>query len=87
MYKIVSLDPAEGFLGIGWRAIIQIGRLFYMLDLRDTLDAGTERMAFKCNAAGHVTNWHELYCRRGLPVSSDSLMDCLREFAEEQENG
>lgn len=87
MYKILSIDPAEGFLGIGWRAIIQVGQKFYLLDLRDTLDTGTECMAFTCTSKGTVTNWHDLYCRRGLPVSSDALIDCIREFVEELENG
>lgn len=87
MYKVIRLETTDNLFTRGWSALVLIGYLYYWFDLRDTPDAGTECMAFRCNAKGRVTNWHELYCRRGLPVSSESLMGCIREFAEEQADG
>lgn len=31
-------------------------------------------------ADGQVTNWKELYCKRGVEVSPEGLRECIEEF-------
>jgi len=46
---------------------------------------GTECMIF-AYADGQVTNWTELYCKRGVEVSPEGLRVCIEEFVEQLED-
>lgn len=34
-----------------------------------------------------VTDWSELYCKRGLPVTREALEECIREFIQQYDGG
>lgn len=34
-----------------------------------------------------VTSWRELYCKRGIPVTKESLEKCIREFIKNYDGG
>ena len=34
-----------------------------------------------------VVSWHELYCKRGIPVTKESLEKCIREFIKNYDGG
>ena len=40
---------------------------------------GSECMIF-CSKDKQVTDWHELYCRRGIPITKEALTECVKEF-------
>lgn len=73
MYKVIQVETTDNLFSRGRSALVLIGRQHYWFDLRDTPDAGVECMGFTCNKDG--------------PVSTRALMECIREFAEELENG
>lgn len=57
----------------------------YYADLCDIGHSiGTECMIFA--SKGHqVTNWGELYCKRGIPVTANALRECVDEFIKQLE--
>lgn len=48
-------------------------------------DLPTECMIFSAHN-GQVINWRELYCKRGIPVTEDSLAKCVEEFLHKLKN-
>lgn len=34
-----------------------------------------------------VVSWHELYCKRNIPVTKESLEKCIREFIKNYDGG
>lgn len=54
----------------------------YFADLTDIMLIGTECMIFNSHDR-EVTNWSELYCKRGLDVTDDILRACILEFVEQ----
>lgn len=34
-----------------------------------------------------VVSWHELYCKRNIPVTKASLEKCIREFIKNYDGG
>ena len=51
-------------------------------------DYETECMIFKARG-GRVTDWGGEYCERGIPVTEESLRECVMNFIDlkKQENG
>lgn len=45
-------------------------------------DLPTECMIFN-SSNGQVTNWRDLYCRRGVPVTENGLTECIKEFIKQ----
>lgn len=43
------------------------------------IDFGTECMIF-ASEDKQVTSWRDLYCKRGIAVDEDTLLDCINEF-------
>ena len=87
MYKVLWTETTDNLFSRGRSALVLIGRQHYWFDLRDTPDAGVECMGFTCNKDGDISCGRDVYCRRGGPVSTLALMECIKEFAEELENG
>lgn len=83
MYEILTIEKVTGLFCEGLTAVAKIGQQHYLFDLRDTYDHGMECMAFKCNPSGYVPVWQDVYCKVGLPLSTEALRECIAEFAEE----
>ena len=47
--------------------------------LRYSIDNETECMIFAAKDK-QVTSWSGLYCKRGIPVTEDSLLRCINKF-------
>lgn len=54
----------------------------YYADLSFTFDAGEECMIFPSKDE-KVTDWWELYAKRGISVTEDNLRICVEEFISE----
>ena len=44
----------------------------------------SECMIFEYDKEGHI-NWAGVYCKRGLSVQKEELLNCIKEFLEEDE--
>ena len=75
----IERNPANG----GYCATFEHdGYEFYADVCYIGFDLPTECMIFNsCN--GRVTNWHELYCMLGVPVTKDGLTECIQEFIKQ----
>ena len=51
----------------------------YYADVAWTPDHGNECMIFPAKD-NRVTDWGELYAKTAIPVSEESLKDCIEEF-------
>lgn len=59
----------------------------FYADLCDLFFLGeTECMIFHSKDK-QVTNWSELYCKRGIPVTKKALEECIREFIKNYDGG
>lgn len=68
------------FGDIFFRDFVEINGVFYMLDMRHTLDAGNECMAFRCAKSGEVTSWEDVWSKRGMMPTRREFNKCKREF-------
>lgn len=50
------------------------------------LDYENECMIFSSKDE-QVTNWHELYCKRDIPVTEEALIECIEEFIKLYDEG
>ena len=75
---IIKRNPRNG----GYYSIFNVGAYEFYADIRELPLIHAECMIFFCHD-GKVTNWHELYCKRGLPVTEASLRQCINEFIEQ----
>ena len=48
------------FGDIFFRDFVEVNGIYYMLDMRHTLDAGNECMAFRCAKSGEVTSGEDV---------------------------
>lgn len=55
------------------------GNEFYA-DLCDIFYLGETECMISHSKDKQVTSWRELYCKRGIPVTKESLEKCIREF-------
>ena len=54
---------------------------YYFADLSYVDDRHTyECMIFKTDKNGHVTDWHELYCKLDVNFNEQGLVSCIHEF-------
>ena len=53
-----------------------------MLDMRHTLDAGNECMAFRCAKSGEVTSGEDVWSKRGMMLTRREFNKCKREFRD-----
>lgn len=51
----------------------------YYADLCFVSFIGSECMIFHSENE-QVTSWSELYCKRGIPITPESLRECVEEF-------
>ena len=66
----------------GYYAFFEHNGAEYYADLcyiPGAIDFVTECMIF-ASKDKQVTNWHDLYCKRGIPVTESALLDCINEF-------
>ena len=63
----------------GYYAFFEHNGYEFYADLCLTWDAGNECMIF-ASKDKQVTSWRELYCKRGIPVTEESLLRCIDEF-------
>ena len=63
-----------------FRDFVQINGDYYMLDMRHTLDAGNECMAFRCAKSGEGTSWEDVWSKRGMMLTRREFNKCKREF-------
>lgn len=68
------------FGDIFFRDFVQINGDYYMLDMRHTLDAGNECMAFRCAKYGEVTSGEDVWSKRGMMLTRREFDKCKREF-------
>lgn len=53
----------------------------YYADVAVTMDHGNSCMIFPAKN-NKVTNWDELYAKTDIPVSEESLRECIKEFID-----
>ena len=70
----------DRFGDIFFRDFVQINGDYYMLDMRHTLDAGNECMAFRCAKYGEVTSGEDVWSKRGMELTRREFNKCKREF-------
>lgn len=70
----------DRFGDIFFRDFVQINGDYYMLDMRHTLDAGNECMAFRCAKSGEGTSWEDVWSKRGMMLTRREFNKCKREF-------
>lgn len=75
---IIGPNPRNG----GYYSIFNVGDKAFYADICELHLIPTECMIFSYHD-GKVTDWHELYCKRGLPVTEESLRQCIGEFIEQ----
>ena len=51
------------------------------IDRTNAFGLPSECMIF-ASADGQVTDWNELYCKRGVEVSPEGLRDCIEVFVD-----
>ena len=68
----------------GYYCYFMIGEDEYYADLCITPDHGNECMIFKAEK-GKVVDWEELYVRQGIPITIQSLVQCVEEFSKPNE--
>ena len=73
------------FGDIFFRDFVEINGIFYMLDMRHTMDAGNECMAFYCNRQGEVTSGLEAWSKRGKRLTRSEFNQCKQDFIEYME--
>lgn len=54
-----------------------------MIDMRHTIDAGNECMAFRCAKSGEVTSGEDVWSKRGMMLTRREFNKCKREFMED----
>lgn len=71
-------------MGLWLRAISKVKGKSYLADLRWTPDAGNECMIFRCDKDGNVVeSGRSYYSRRGLPLTTHSILKCIDDFAKD----
>ena len=65
-----------------FREVVYFDGEFYLLDMRYTLDAGNECMAFECNGLGKVKSVLDVWAKRGIALTKNEFNKCKREFME-----
>lgn len=53
---------------------------FYLLDMRYTLDAGNECMAFRCDFDGNVLSSDDVWVKHEMPLTQKEMDKCCSEF-------
>lgn len=66
--------------GESFREVVYFDGEFYLLDMRYTLDAGNECMAFRCAKSGEVTSGEDVWSTRGMMLTRREFNKCKREF-------
>lgn len=80
--KNLTFEPNKKNGGIS--ATFELGEVRYFADLCVLPYYGSECMIFRVEN-GKV-NWHDLYCKRGIPVTEAQLRKCIDDFAENGSN-
>lgn len=70
----------------GYSAFFTYDGFEFYADLCIVPEGFTECMIFHSKDK-QVTDWSELYCKRGIPVTKESLEECIREFIQQYEGG
>lgn len=74
--------------GLWYRGIAKVKGKLYLADLRWIPDAGNECMIFRCDKDGNVLeSGRSYYSRRGIPLTTHSLLKCIDDFAKEEQDG
>lgn len=66
--------------GESFREVVYFDGEFYLLDMRYTIDAGNECMAFRCDADGNVLSWDDVWVKHGMPLTQEEMNKCCSEF-------
>ena len=66
--------------GESFREVVYFDGEFYLLDMRYTLDAGNECMAFRCDANGDVLSSEDVWVKNGMPLTQKKMDKCCSEF-------
>lgn len=66
--------------GESFREVVFFDGEFYLVDMRYTLDAGNECMAFECNGLGKVKSVMDVWAKRGIALTKNEFEKCKREF-------
>lgn len=66
--------------GESFREVVFFDGQCYLLDMRYTLDAGNECMAFRCAKSGEGTSWEDVWSKRGMMLTRREFNKCKREF-------
>ena len=71
----IKLNPCNG----GPCCLFEYDGHEFYADLCYLSFGGSECMIFHSKDQ-QVTNWSELYCKRGIPVTEEALTECVQEF-------
>jgi hypothetical protein len=78
----IKIEPRDPNLNYGICCDFQVDTDSYRADLAMDLPwIGTQCMIFE--KIGDEISWDGLYCRRDIPFSNDSLINCITEFIKE----
>lgn len=66
--------------GESFRRVVYFDGKFYLLDMRYTLDAGNECMAFKCDSDGNVLSSDDVWVKHGMSLTQKEMDKCCSEF-------
>ena len=73
------MDIKRNFINGGYYCYFEHKDKQYYADVTWTPDHGNECMIFPAKD-NQVTDWGDLYAKRNIPVSVQSLEDCIEEF-------
>jgi hypothetical protein len=74
----IKVELRESELNSGLCCDFKVDQDSYYADLANLPWIGTECMIFE--KAGDEIQWDGLYCRRDIPYSQNSLLECITEF-------
>lgn len=66
--------------GESFREVVFFDGEFYLLDMRYTMDAGNECMAFRSDADGNVLSSEDVWVKHGMPLTQKEMNKCCSEF-------
>lgn len=65
---------------IFFRDFVRVKGTWYMLDMRFTMDAGNECLAFRCAKPGEPCDANDVWSQRGMPLTEKAFKERKREF-------
>lgn len=80
---MTNIEVKRNDVNLGFWADFNKGEKSFYADLCDIPFIGSECMIFEYDKKGNV-KWSGVYCKREIPVTEQSLLDCIEEFLNEE---